>query len=71
MARGIDIVKYRGVKVHPNKKVVFHVTDKKGGKFHIRFPWEIWEEMINDWSSPLLIKTEGASGVTALGNGVE
>lgn len=53
MAKGINIVKYRGLKARRGDKVVLHLTDKKGRKLHVRFPWSLWDQLVRDITNPL------------------
>jgi len=52
-AKGINILKYRGLKARRGEKVVLHLTDKKGRKLHVRFPWDLWQNLIKDITEPL------------------
>jgi hypothetical protein len=60
MAKGINIKEYRGLKVHRYKKVVMHLTDDKKNKLHVRFPWDLWQKLTHDITTPVvehMIKT--------------
>ena len=53
MAKGIDIIEYRGLKVRRRKKVVLHLTDNEEQKIHLRFTWDDWCKLVRDINQPI------------------
>jgi hypothetical protein len=60
MAKGINIVKYRGLKVRRGHGAVLHLNQldpevEKGKirKIHLRFEWNDWIEFMKDLSEPI------------------
>ncbi len=58
MAKGINVIAYRGIKARRGKKAVMHLTDDKENKIHLRFSWKLWKAVVRDIVKPMSDEVE-------------